>query len=490
METLESQPSSQPVAVPKRRRGRTWGQRFLLTVGVVGTSTSLLAAGVLAWGAEKFAQIPTISISSVEQAAPGEPANWLLVGSDSREGIDPNDPNAGIFLGEEVGGKRTDSIIVARVDPKNERIDLLSIPRDLYLPISGTGGTDRINTAFAGDGGPGRLVDTIEENFNIEINHYAEVNFVGFQDIVNSLDGVPMWFDKPMRDDGSALDISVAGCHVLDGFQALAFARSRHLEYFENGEWQQDPTGDLGRTSRQQYFLRRIVDTAAAKIDITELPTINNLLTTGGQNLTIDEGVQPSDLLTLGKTFADLSGDQINGHALPVDNFRTSDGKAVLRLFEDEAQPTLDIFRGILPPEQIAAEDASLALEIAVLNGSSVAGQAQTAADRAVSAGFAITAVGNAEASIELTTIRYDPASRSVADALAEALGFAPLFEEDANTIGVTLVTGSDYASKVSTVAPAVQTTTTVAGEVAAEVTTASTIGVIPEASPEGTACG
>ncbi len=489
METVDYQPSPQPVEVQKRRRGRTWGQRFLLTAGVVGTTISLLAAGVLAWGAEKFDAIPTISISSVEQAAPGEAANWLLVGSDSREGIDPNDPNAGIFLGEEVGGKRTDSIIVARVDPKNERIDLLSVPRDLYLPISGTGGTDRINTAFAGDGGPGRLVDTIEENFNIEINHYAEVNFVGFQDIVNSLDGVPMWFDKPMRDDGSALDISVAGCHVLDGFQALAFARSRKLEYFENGAWHQDPTGDLGRTSRQQYFLRRVVDTAAAKIDITQLPTINNLLTTGGQNLIIDEGVQPSDLLTLGKTFADLNGDQINGHALPVENFRTSDGKSVLRLFEDEAQPTLDIFRGILPPEELAVAEAP-PFEIAVLNGSSVAGQAQTAADRAVSAGFAITAVGNAEASIELTTIRYDPASRSVADALAEALGFAPMLEEDSNTIGVTLITGSDYQSKVSSVAPAAQTPTTVASEAPVEETTASTIGVVPEASPEGTACG
>lgn len=490
METVDYQPSPQAVEVPKRRRGRSWGQRFLLTVGVVATSTSLLAAGVLAWGAEKFDQIPTVSISSVEQAESGEPANWLLVGSDSREGIDPNDPNAGIFLGEEVGGKRTDSIIIARVDPAHERIDLLSIPRDLYVPISGTGGSDRINTAFNGDDGPSRLVDTIEDNFDIEINHYAEVNFVGFQDVVDSLDGVPMWFDKPMRDDGSGLDISVAGCHVLDGFQALAFARSRHLQFFENGAWNEDPTGDLGRTSRQQYFLRRLVDTAASKVDITELPTINNLLDTGGKNLTLDEGVEPSDLLRLGQTFANLGGDQINGHALPVENYRTSDGKAVLRLFEDEAQPTLDIFRGVLPADQSATTVAPLVLEAAVLNGSSVAGQAQKAADRASAAGFAITAVGNAEQSIELTTIRFDSASREVAEALAESLGFAPLLEEDSTTIGVTLVTGSDYGSKVSTVAPAQQTTTTAADAAAAVPASQSTVGVVPEASPEGTACG
>ncbi|MEZ5342941.1 MAG: LCP family protein [Acidimicrobiales bacterium] len=435
METVD--PTSTAVKASSHRRRRTWPQRFLLTLGVVSTSMAVFAAGVLAWGNAKLEAIPTISIASVEKAEPGEAANWLLVGTDSREGIDPNDPNAGIFLGEDVGGKRTDSIIIARVDPANNRIDLLSLPRDLYVPISGTGGTDRINTAFVGDGGPDRLVSTIEENFGIDINHYAEVNFVGFQDLVDSLGGVPMWFDKPMRDAGSALDISVAGCHVLDGFQALAFARSRHLEYFENGEWQSDPTGDLGRTSRQQYFLRRVVDTARSTLDVTKLGTVNNLLDTGGKNLTIDEGVQPSDLLTLGQTFASLGGDQIIGHALPVENFRTNDGKAVLRLFEDEAQPTFDIFRGIVPaaPTDPGAE-AGPALVAKILSGSSVAGQAADASERATIGGFEIAEVGNSEATFEQTTIRFAPADRSVAEALAASLGFAPLLIED-ETVGV-----------------------------------------------------
>ena len=136
-----------------------------------------------------------------------------------------------------------------------------------------------------GEGGQQRLIDTIESVLDLEVHHYAEVNFVGFQDIVNALDGVPIWFDTPMRDEGSGLKVETAGCHVLDGSQALAFARSRTLQYQVDGVWRSDLSADLGRMSRQQHFLRRVVDRARSKLNITELATIDEVLDVAEQML-------------------------------------------------------------------------------------------------------------------------------------------------------------------------------------------------------------
>lgn len=490
-ESLSSPEGASPG--PRRARfSRSWPERLLLSFGVIVTTLSVLAAGVLAWGLKQFEDIETVDISTVEQAAPGEPANWLLVGTDSREGIDADDPDAGVFVGgdpsELPSGKRTDTMLVARVNPKGQVIDLLSIPRDLYVPIAGTGTEGRINAAFNAENGEQRLVDTIESYLKIEINHYAEINFVGFQDIVEELGGVPMWFDTPMRDGNSGLDVPNAGCQTLDGFQSLAFARSRHLQYFEDGQWTTDPTGDLGRTSRQQYFLRRVVDTAASQVDFTSIGKINSIITVGGSNLVIDRGVEPGDLLQLAKTFADLRGDQIVGHSLPVVDFRTADGAAVLGLQLAEAQPTLDIFRGLVPvPDASAPEEAPISLTATVLNASGVAGQAGSIGDALAAEGFEIVEVGNAEPRTE-TVVRFSSGQADAAAVLISHLASDPSTEIDEDLQSVVLVVGSGFVgmadSQRSITAldvPAPTTTPTPP--------TTEPIGVVPGPSPEGTAC-
>ena len=136
---------------------------------------------------------------------------------------------------------------MARVEPDAERVKLLSIPRDLWLPIAGTGSEDRINTAYSN--GRQTLIDTIQESLGIPINHYIEVDFSGFQRLVEAIGGVPMWFDTAMRDQHTGLVINGEGCVNLDGEQALALARSRSLEYVEDGGWHTDPTGDLEQTA-------------------------------------------------------------------------------------------------------------------------------------------------------------------------------------------------------------------------------------------------
>src|SRR5690606_2660694 len=118
--------------------------------------------------------------------------------SDSRDNVDPNDPNfADVLPNAEVGGTRSDTIIVARVDPESTHVDMVSFPRDLWVPIPGHG-ESRINSAY----GYGRqvLIDTISENFGIDIHHYIEIDFTGFQRLVDAVGGVPVWLDTTYRD--------------------------------------------------------------------------------------------------------------------------------------------------------------------------------------------------------------------------------------------------------------------------------------------------
>lgn len=465
---------------------------------------AMMAAGVLAWGLDKYEAIPRIPFTegSVESVVePGEPANWLLVGTDTREGIDENDPNAEKFLGDgPIGGIRTDTMIIARVDPETQTVQLLSIPRDLYVPIAGTGTENRINTAFNDEGGAQRLVDTIESYLGIEINHYAEINFVGFQDVVDRLDGVPIWFDQPMRDTGSGLQIESAGCHVLDGSQALAFARSRNLEFFENGRWQFDGTGDLGRTSRQQYFLSRVAAVASEKLDITSLNTVNSILDVGGENLALDQAVSAQDLLDLATIFSSVEDGQITGHALPVFDFRAPNNAAVLGLVEEEATPILNIFRGIEPRVDengtSVATTAPASFEMRVLNGSRVAGQASEVTAELGTRGFQVSSTGNADTA-DRTKIIYGPGFEQAAEEVALHLAFDPIFELDETATDVALVTGTDFdglldepRTEASVAAPTTTAPLTTAPPVVeAAPTTAEVVGVVPGPSPEGTDC-
>ncbi|MGH1505648.1 MAG: LCP family protein [Acidimicrobiales bacterium] len=486
-----------PPGRPLRRSGL---ERAVLTVGALATALSLAAAGTVYWFDGKFDKIETVEIDAIEEAEAGEPSNWLLVGSDSRAGIDSDDPNADIFLGDEVpAGKRTDTIMIARVDPENQVIDLLSVPRDLYVPIAGTGDSNRINTAFNGEDGERRLVETVENYFGFEINHYAEIDFVGFQEVVDALGGVPIWFDRPMRDFGSGLDVGSAGCHVLDGFQALAFARGRNLEFFSDGRWQIDGTGDLGRTTRQRYFIGRVAATATENLDFTSLGTINAVLDAGGENLVIDESVGQDDLLGLARTFASLGEDQIRGHSLPVYDFRSPTNAAVLGLQAEEAQPVLNIFRGIAPTEEAdAASGAAATATYRVFNGSRVAGQASEVAALLGAAGFVVDDIDNEPGVTERTTIRYGTGLEGAAERLASHLVAEPVFELDESLDHVALVTGTDFdglrdeplpIGAVSPPAPA--TTTTVPAEAGPiEVVEEEAPGVVPGPSPAGTACG
>src|SRR5688572_6320103 len=132
---------------PPAPRHRTWPQRVLLALGVVVLLGCGTAAAATAYFGLRFAQIDRVANIALDAAATGEPANYLIVGTDSRAGLDPKAPDAGgLMAGGEKGCNCTDTIMVLRVDPQARTANILSFPRDLWVPIADTGSKARINS--------------------------------------------------------------------------------------------------------------------------------------------------------------------------------------------------------------------------------------------------------------------------------------------------------------------------------------------------------
>ena len=157
--------------------------------------------------------------------------------------------------------------MIMRVDPSAKRVAVLSFPRDLYVSIAGAGNKARINSAYRRDD-PQRLIDTIYENFGVGTDHWIQVDFCTFKTLVDAVGGVTVPFEFAARDPNSGLNVPAPGCFTFDGDHALAYVRSRNYQYEDppgSGNWQEDPSSDLGRISRQQDFLRRALTSVLNK---------------------------------------------------------------------------------------------------------------------------------------------------------------------------------------------------------------------------------
>jgi LCP family protein required for cell wall assembly len=326
-----------------RRARRTWPQRLLLTFNTVLVVVCLASAGGLVWAYNQASDLPRIDLGTAlsEPTSAGEPQNVLLVGIDS---------GAGLAEGDKVNYGRsatlnTDTIMILRVDPGTGQAAILSIPRDLYIPLS-TGGSNRINAALA-IGGPQALIETIKQNFNIPINHYAMVDFAGFRSLVEAVDGIPMFFETGARDEETGLYQYELGCVTLDPEQALAFARSRHYEINVNGKWREDPTGDFGRISRQQLFIRRALERAVAKGARNPF-VLRDLLEVAQKNVTLDDEYTIQDIVDLGTQFRDFDPASLDTYTVPGNSAMVG-AMSVVKMNDASAQPVLDIFRGVPP---------------------------------------------------------------------------------------------------------------------------------------------
>ena len=450
-----------PAPVQPGRLRRSWFERVVLAIGSAVVVTALAGAVVVVYGYWKVGQIPVVDVSLVEPAS-GEPQNYLIVGSDTRATLEEDAADAEEFTGENgedpnPSGSRADSIVIARVDPEGEHIDMLSVPRDLWIIPPGSEDHDRINATYAV--GRQHLIDTIQEVFEIPIHHYIELDFVGFRRVVDAIGGIPMYFDTAMRDFNSGLQVNGDGCVLLDGEQALALARSRHLQYQDGEAWVDDPTGDHGRIQRQQVLVLKAVERVVA-LDLTSPSRLNRVIDASIDHVNLDPDIDFDDIAGLIERFQEINDETLTTYGLPVEGYRTSGGASVLRLHEAEAEPILDTFREEPASEadEAPAQGDPAAVSVEVLNGSGTQGQASAAGEALTYVGFQVTGTANAEGLPGPTTeIHHGPGGEAGAQFLERHLSAGADIVEDPE-LGegqLQLITGADFTTVMQAPRPA-----------------------------------
>ncbi|HEX7165764.1 MAG TPA: LCP family protein [Acidimicrobiales bacterium] len=268
---------------------------------------------------------------SLDEKSFDEPFNVLVVGSDERpEGEDDG-----------VSGRRSDTLAIVRMNPPARSLEVLAVPRDLWVPIADTGRKAKVNSAY-NSGGPSRLVRTVSEALGVPIHRYVEIDFRGFRALVDLVGGVPVPFDGEMRDRRSGFR-SPAGLAQLDGNQALLYVRSRHLEVKRNGSWRAEAQGDLDRVRRQQDLVRRIVGVLQERTK-RDPGAIDELLRVMGPYLSVDRGFPAVELVGLADIYIDADPSAIPMAVLPTTPGGAA-GQSILRLREAEAEPLLARFR-------------------------------------------------------------------------------------------------------------------------------------------------
>jgi LCP family protein required for cell wall assembly len=349
-------PNGSPAPVSRRerrraRRKRTWLDRVLL-VGVVVVAVVLVAL-VAGYGylQYRFHQVAKVTVRHLKVAPVGQPFNVLLIGSDSRAGLSPSEAQ---HYGSQLvnGGQRSDVVKIVHIVPATGQASVLSIPRDTMVTVAGstksTGRYDRINATYGA--GPSQLVQTIEANFGIPIEHVVQIDFVGFRGAVDAVGGINLDFPYPARDTYTGLNITATGCQHVNGGYSLAVARSRHYQYYAHGYWQSDPTGDYGRIQRQNAFLKALINQAEMQYNPL---TLNAFVGSVVQGVTVDSTFTVKDLVDLAREFHTFSSTSLGTATLPTYSAASSEFAslgAVLYVDPALAGPVIQQFLGG-PPE-------------------------------------------------------------------------------------------------------------------------------------------
>ena len=403
--------------------------------------------------------------------------NILLVGSTTRCGLKVQNKAYGL-CSQGVTGVNSDVVMILHLNLTTNQVSVLSLPRDLFVPNARVDGANKIDAALYN--GPDQLVKAIQEDFGIPINHYVELNFDTFADVVNVLGGIKMYFPMSVFDAYSGLYVRHPGCIQLNGTRALQVVRARHLQIRFPGDstnyrtWPQEALSDLARIRRDHEFLKVLADAVKAK-GIANPLTDQRLATSVARYLTVDQGLTTGTLLGLAEHFHGVSVATVPELTVPVVLVETPNGYLYQGYYygdvEFPIQPgvtqTIDRFLDVgadINTMDGKSLPASSTITVSVLNGTGVANQQHIVAAGLRRRGFVIHGVGTATPfGVREETVVYH--ANNSAASLADAQTVLHTIEGPAvmalgrTTAGadVTVLTGSD----VSVIAPPHTTTTT-----------------------------
>jgi polyisoprenyl-teichoic acid--peptidoglycan teichoic acid transferase len=453
-------------ASPPGRRSRRWRRAV---VGLVALAVIVVAAGVVyVWNLERsirHTHVEHLSDTSLHGAEAGT-ENVLIVGSTDRCGLKIQSPVFG-SCADGVNGINSDVIMILHLDPHKKTLSLLSIPRDTFIPDARSTGPNKVDAGLYQ--GPSQLVDAIQTDFGIPIRHYVELNFDGFQGVVNALGGVRMYFPEPVYDANSGLDIRTPGCQHLSGYVALEVVRARHLQYKPPSvrtsnplTWPQDPESDLSRIRRDHEFLRVLAE-AVAKQGLTNPLTDQQLISALLPQMRVDQTFSLSDMVDMVTTYHKVKPTSVAQFTLPV-----SVDPSLSYLYDgvnygNVAFPSQPQDREII--QQFLGLDsrtdtrtgtrlpASSKVTVTVMNGTGENRQAANISNGLTALGFQVTRTGDANRQnpVAETVVYYaTPADQAGAQAVLGALNGPAILARTPKGAtlgpGITVVTGSQLA--------------------------------------------
>lgn len=457
-----------------------------LRIAMVLASTLVLVVTGAAWGLYRDITAGIVTTDVIAGGGDGGDQNILLVGVDSRTDAQGNPLPPEILRelnsGADTGVLNSDTIMLLHVPEGGGAAAAFSIPRDAYVDIPGYR-RDKINAAYpavkaltaerlVSDGvrnpaqleaesaqaGRSALIAAVERLTDRQIDHYAELNLLGFYNLTTAIGGVDVCLAAPVDEPLSGARFG-AGAQTIAGRDALAFVRQRHGL----------PDGDLSRIRRQQVFLAAVADKVLSAGTLTDPAALGALIEVAQQSVVLDEGW---DLLAFARQASDIAAGNLEFVTIPTAGLETNVRGDVV-LVDPDVVATFVEER--IAAQQAAAEAAAAEPEVVsppavdviaeryivdVRNGSESGGLARDAADHLASLGFDRGTVGNTEPAAE-SMVRYTGPDGEAARSVAEQLGGVAVRGDDEVAQGHLLVVlGADFDPSVLPAPPPEDPTT------------------------------
>lgn len=417
----------------------------VLSIAVVVTSAVVWAGFATVTGKIKTQNVFE-GIENRPDKNAGSAINFLLVGSDSREGLTKEQLRK-LRVGsvKTAAGHRSDTMIWVHISKDRGKAALISIPRDSYVDVPEWVDEDgdvrsaramKVNETFA-FGGPALTIRTLESMTGVRIDHYIEVNFAGFANVVDALGGVPICTNKALQDPKSHLDLP-AGRNVLDGVNAVKYVRSRYL----------DATGDLGRMKRQQQFMGAMLNQATSSGVLLNPLRLVRFVNASLSTVTTDPDLTRDDLVTLALQLRNLDPSRVTMLTVPLsDVYYNNNGVTASVLWDPKLAP--ELWTRIKEDRALVEEVGTLKIapadiKVKILNGTDQAGFAATVASEFTKAGYSVTETGNGE-KVERTTVTYDPSQKDALETMKAALPNARFIEKKSQGAVFTITLATDY---------------------------------------------
>jgi LCP family protein required for cell wall assembly len=457
-------------AAPKNKRSTR--RKVVYVLGSIFLVLVLITGAVAGYAWYLNHQIHRISLhnlsDSPSKGADAGTENILMIGSTSRCALKVQNPQFGL-CSQGVTGVNSDVVMILHLNPANNSLSILSIPRDLFVPNARSDGANKIDAALYQ--GPDQLIAAVEEDLGIPIQHFVELNFDSFMNVVNSLGGIHMYFPEPIFDSFSGLDIRTTGCIGLNGTSALEVVRARHLQYKPPGVtttnpyyWPPENESDLARIRRDHEFLRVLAAAVKAK-GIGNPITDQSLVSGVVGDLTVDSGFTLSDMVSLVLTYHGVNVNSAPQLTMPVqvDQFGsyTYKGGSYGNIeFPSQSQDhaAVDQFLGLKANEDTysgGALPSPSSITVSVMNGSGTSNQASDTAASLKALGFNIGTIGDTTpVGREAETVVYysskTHAHLAAAQAVANAMTGAVIIAMDPTQVQpgsqITVVTGTQFS--------------------------------------------